>query len=307
MITKFFNTSKPIHFVIVLVYLLIQFLILRVEGLKDNFTIVLLAKQLVIFTIVIGSVFMLDFFVRKNYLTLKNSYKILVYSLLLTIFPIVFKDTNILIANFFVLLALRRMISIRSRVNVKKKLFDAAFWIGIAALFYFWVLLFFALIIAALILYSIAQAKNWLIPFAGLLTILILIVTYSLILNNDFSHLLNYLENSSLDFMAYNNPQLIIGMTIVTSLGVWALFFFIKNLKEKTRANKPSFILIIIAMFIGIAIIILAPNKNGNEFIFGLAPLAIIITNYLETIKERWFSEIFIWILIIASLAPLWL
>ncbi|AXT18561.1 hypothetical protein D7030_07045 [Flavobacteriaceae bacterium AU392] len=306
MITKFFNTSKPIHFVIVLVYLLIQFLILRVEGLKDNFTIVLLAKQLVVFTIVISSVFMLDFFVRKNYLTLKNSYKILIYSLLLTIFPIVFKDTNILIANFFVLLAFRRMLSIRSRINVKKKLFDAAFWIGLAALFYFWAILFFVLIIATLILFSIAQVKNWLIPFAGLLTILILIMTYSLVLNNNFSYLLNYLEDISLDFMAYNNSQLIIGMTMVTSLGFWALFFFIKNLKEKTRANKPSFILIIIAIFIGITIIIVAPNKNGNEFIFGLAPLAIIITNYLETIKERWFSEIFIWILIITSLTPLW-
>ena len=305
MITKFFNTSKPIHFVIVLIYLLVQFLILRLEALKDSFSIVLLAKQLVIFTIVISSIFMLDFFVRKNYLTLKNSYKILIYSLLLTIFPIVFKDTSILVANFFVLLAFRRMISIRSRINVKKKLFDAAFWIGVAALFYFWAILFFALIISTLILFSIAQAKNWLIPFAGLLAILILIVTYSFVLNDDFSHLFNYLKSTSFDFTAYNNPQLIIAMTIVTSLGLWALFFYVKNLKEKTRANKPSFILVIIAMFIGIAIMVVAPNKNGSEFIFGLAPLAIVITNYLETIKERWFAEIFIWILIVTPLAYL--
>jgi putative effector of murein hydrolase LrgA (UPF0299 family) len=38
-------------------------------------------------------------------------------------------------------------------------------------------------------------------------------------------------------------------------------------------------------------IIAISPNKNGSEFLFLFAPLSIIITNYLETIKERWFKE----------------
>jgi len=303
MITSFFSTSKPIHFLVLLSYLFVIFIVARLDALGETFGFVTLIKELVVYLIVLSSVLMLDFFVRKNHLTRKNSYKILIFTLLLGIFPIVFKVDNVLVANLLVLLAFRRTVSIRSRINIKKKLFDASFWIGAAALFYFWSILFFGIIIAALLLYAIAQVKNWIAPFAGLLCITVLAITYSLLINNDLSGLLNYLQSISFDITVYNSIDLIIAMTIVTSLSLWALFFYVKNLKEKTRANRPAFLLVVIAMLISVVIIAIAPNKNGSEFIFGFAFLAIIITNYLETIKERWFAELFVWILVATPLA----
>jgi hypothetical protein len=50
---------------------------------------------------------------------------------------------------------------------------------------------------------------------------------------------------------------------------------------------------------------VLAPNKNGSEFLFIFAPLAIIITNYIESIKETWFAEVFVWLLIITPIGHL--
>jgi hypothetical protein len=35
------------------------------------------------------------------------------------------------------------------------------------------------------------------------------------------------------------------------------------------------------------------------------APLAIITTNYIESIKETWFAEVFVWLIVITAIAQL--
>ena len=44
-------------------------------------------------------------------------------------------------------------------------------------------------------------------------------------------------------------------------------------------------------IIISLLVVAVAPDKNGSEFLFLFAPLSIIITNYLETISEKWFKE----------------
>ena len=305
MITRFFSTSKPIHLVIVIFLTLAVFLVTRINNLEGSIGLVLILKQLGVYIVVLISIFALDFLVNKNHLTKKNSYKILLFSLFLIVMPIAFQTDNILIANLFILLAIRRIISLRSSISVKKKLFDAAFWIGIASLFYFWAILFFILIIAALFFYSLNNFKNWIIPFVGLLSIVIIITSYSIIKNHEFTDLLNYFDTISFDFTKYNVLNLIIGITILTSLGLWTLFFYIKNLKEKIKRYRPSHILIIVTILISVAIVLIAPNKNGSEFIFMFAPLSVIMANYIESIKEQWFAELLIWILILTPISYL--
>jgi putative effector of murein hydrolase LrgA (UPF0299 family) len=45
-------------------------------------------------------------------------------------------------------------------------------------------------------------------------------------------------------------------------------------------------------------VIVLAPQKDGSEFLFLFAPVAIILTNYIETIQEKWFKELFLAVLV---------
>ena len=99
--------------------------------------------------------------------------------------------------------------------------------------------------------------------------------------------------------------NLIIGIAILASLGLWSLLSYIRNLKSKIRRERPSHVLVIIAFLIGVVIVLIAPNKIGSEFIFIFAPLSIIIANYIESIKEQWFAELFIWILILTPISYL--
>ena len=305
MITRFFSTSKPIHFVIIILLTFVAFMITRISNFEEDLSLLVILKQIVFYSVALFSIFTLDFLVNKNNLTKKSSYKILLFSLFIVLLPDTLKIDNVLISNLFVLLALRRIISLRTNKKIKRKLFDAAFWIGIATLFNFWTILFFILIIAALIFYSITNFKNWVIPFIGLLTVGIILTRYSIIENNQFVVLSSYFDTIGFDFTTYNAPNLIIGITILASLGLWTILFYIRNLKNRKRTQRPSHILIIVSFFISVVIILISPNKNGSEFIFMFAPLSIIMANYIESIKEVWLAELFIWILILTPISYL--
>jgi hypothetical protein len=184
--------------------------------------------------------------------------------------------------------------------------FDAAFWISLATLLCFWASLYYILIFAALLLFTITDIKNWLIPFVGILTVGVICVCFLLITNTDvISYFSNFNTDISLDFSTLNSSQIVLSSTVILSYFVWAIFFYIKNIKTKSKSYKPSYLLILLAALIAIAIIIISPQKTGAEFIFLFAPLSIIMANYLEIISEKWFKEILIWILIVVPLINL--
>ena len=291
MISSFFNKAKPVHLVIVCLILLLVFITAKYYNINKPFGLNVLIKQTSLLAVCLSSVFVLDFLVSRNNLTKKNSYKILIFSLFIALLPVTVLNSKLLIANLFILLALRRLISLRSNKDIKKKLFDASFWICIATLFYFWAILFYVLIIAALILYSIVDIKNWIVPFIGALTVVIIGVSYMIIMDYNILDYSNNLISFSFDFSTLNSKRIVVSATIILSYGVWSLLYFVRHLKAKSKKSRPSFLLIIFAVVIGLLIIAVSPNKNGSEFLFLFAPLSIIVTNYLETISEKWFKE----------------
>jgi len=305
MITRFFSTSKPIHLVLISIFVLVLFLVVRLGYYSQGITTIQVLKEIVLYGTTLLSIFVLSFFVNKNNLTKKNSFKILFFSLFLASIPETIQHGNIIISNVLILFALRRIISLRSNLRIKKKLFDAAFWITLAALFYFWSILFLVLVFAGLILYSIGQVNNWIIPFTGISTIILILITCNIIVGNSLGAIAMYFDDFNLDFSNYDKPKLLVPISFILSLGLCALYFFTRILHEKSSLYKPSFIIIIIALLIGAVIIVLAPNKNGSEFIFLFAPLAIIMTNFIELMKNSWVTEVFIGLIVILPIVRL--
>ncbi|HLT33265.1 MAG TPA: DUF6427 family protein [Aquaticitalea sp.] len=280
-------------------FLLLVFVASKIYALHEPFSFQLFAEQGFYFVIVLSSLFLLDFFASRNSLTKKNSYKLLMFGLFMAMLPETLLNSKVLLANFFILLALRRIISLRTQKEMKKKLFDAAFWISISTLLYSWAALFFFLILSAIFLYSIINFKNWLIPFTGVLTVIIIWVCAMILMNQDFSDYFAGFFVYSFDYTRLNSARIVVSATILLSYGIWASFYFIKHLKEKSKTLRPSFHLVVLSSVISLLIILISPNKNGSEFIFLFAPLSIIMANYLEVTKEKWFKEVLIWILVL--------
>ncbi|MCL8008096.1 DUF6427 family protein [Gelidibacter japonicus] len=305
MISSFFSKAKPIHLLVVSAMLFVVFVITKMTTLTETFSVEVFFKQAFLFGVCLASLFVLDFFVSKNNLTKRNSYKILMFGLFVAVLPETLGNSKLLVANLFVLLALRRIISLRSRKEIKKKLFDAAFWISLATLLFFWASLFYILIFVALLLHSIVDIKNWIIPLIGVLCVAIIAASYMIVTGIDIETYLHGFFDVSFDFTSLNSKRMIIAATLLLSYGTWASFYFMRSIKQQLKSYRPSFVIVIMSSLIALIIILVSPYKDGSEFIFLLAPLSIIMSNYLEIIPERWFKEGLIMVLIFASLLNL--
>ncbi len=305
MISNFFSKSKPIHYIIVSVILLVLFVLSRVPSFAHDFSLIFLANQIGLFCVIILSVFVFDFIVTRNGLTKKNSYNIFVFSIFIAVFPQTLLNSRLLFAHFFILLALRRILSLRSQKETKKKLFDASFWIALSTLLYFWSSVFFIMIFAALLVYLIADVKNYIIPFTGVVATAILLILYGIIFDKDVSVFTNTMFIYSFDFSTLNTKRIIVGSVLLFSISFWALFYFIKNIKFQMKSHRPTFKLIVLFALLGLFIITVTPSKNGSEFIFLFVPLSIIVTNYIEVISKNWIKEALLWVMILMPIVLL--
>ncbi|MAX71762.1 MAG: hypothetical protein CMC76_11820 [Flavobacteriaceae bacterium] len=250
-------------------------------------------------------IFLLDFIISKNNLTKKNGYAIMTFGLLFGLFPEVLKYSDLLFANLFVLFALRRLISLQTNLHTKKKFFDAGFWVMMATLFYFWAILFFAVVIVALIYHSKNNLKNVIIPFVGVATVILLLIAYNIIVYDTYIKPTNFSRYASVDYSVYNSGEFILKFTVLFTSFIWTLIYFFRSIQDKNKKLKPSFFLIAWSSVIAILIAIIAPVKNGSEFVFLFAPFSIIMANYIEVVSEKWFKEVFISLLIIVPIVSL--
>ena len=303
MITSIFSKSKPINFIIVAVYVALLFVF-------TNYTLLFSTLNTSLSTLLNGVItlfliFLLDFIVSKNNLTQRNSYAIMTFGLLFGMFPEAMTHFDLLLSTLFILFALRRLISLHSKLNIKKKLFDAAFWIAIASLFFFWSILFFALVIVALIYYSQNDFKNIIVPFTGIATALILLLMYNIVVYDVYFRPSDFERYASLDFTAYNSKESILKFTVLFSSFVWTFIYYFRIIPDKNKKLKASYFIIAWASIIAILVAIISPVKNGSEYLFLFAPFSIIMANYIEVISERRFKEVFVALLVLTPIISL--
>jgi len=299
MLRRFFASSKPINFVvigIVVVLFLVMYSLATWENLSAGDFIVHKIGIIIGFLLTLG---VFDFVVKKNVLTRKNSYAVLCFALFCLAVPAIFLHVRVIVAGFFIMLALRRIYSLRSKTETHKKIFDAAFWIFIASLFYFSSLLFLVLLYFAILFYCAGNYRNWLLPFAALLVVLLLGTTYALYTTGIMAFIEGYIVYPSYDFTSYSSPKLLIPLSFFLALYLWTIFKYLALLNAAFQTHKPAFALVIIASLIALVIAVgFAPVRNGSEFYFLFGPLAILTSRYVERSKSKWFNEFLLWMIV---------
>ncbi|TYB74212.1 hypothetical protein ES677_04850 [Bizionia gelidisalsuginis] len=299
MITSFFSKSKPINFLIVFLISFIALLTAVFKYESGAFTLERIVKLGLVFGVSYVSILVVDFIVTKNSLTGKSNYEILLYSLFLLLVPQVFTNQEVLFSNLLILLAIRRIVSIRTQKEVIKKLFDAGFLVALASLIYFWAALFFIVILLALFFFSEQRLKNWLVPFVGFSAVIVVAITASVVFNDTLYGYLTLAPQVDFDLSHYNSIQFMVAITVLLSFGLWSSIFYLKDLNTKTGTFKPAYKVVFVSCLVAAAILIIAPNKDGSEFVFLFAPLSVVITNYIETIADKLFKDLFVIVLFI--------
>ena len=295
MLTSFFSNSRPFHFIVVSLLLFAGCFFNIIYDLNEatNYdSIVQLLTQNTIFLLLF---LLLSFIIKKNRLTQSNSYALFLFSCFILTIPLLFKELNPAFSFFFLLLALRRILSISSKKNSEKKILDASIWISIAALFYFWSILFFIILFIAIIQLASKNYKFVFIPFVGFTSIFILTTVYHIIANDSFWWFLEYKEQISFDFTPYYSLKTIISSIYILALGIFGVIYKSINISNTPLKEKSKYWILLFSLLIGLILIVLTNHKNGSELMFLLVPISIFIANFIETNSKKWISELFLW------------
>ena len=302
MISSIFEKTKPINFIIVLVFLFFFYWSVQFYLLDYTFTDIEIVPSIVVLTILLFSVFVLDFVVKRNKLTGTNSFAILFFTMLFVVFPETLGDSNAVFTSFFLLLAMRRLLSIKSLKNIKLKIFDSGLWICISSIFYEWSILYLLLVFAAIYIYDPKNIRNWLVLlsvafcfFMILYGVLVLLDETSF-MKNHYDFAINYDAIfpikwwSSLKLSLYALLNMVLAFSTFIHLG-------------KAGMGKVIIMrLIALSFLIGLVVNFLVTSENTSAIMITFFPSVIFIVNYLESIKKPKFLEV---LLIASILVPI--
>lgn len=277
---------------------LVFFLLKTITTASSEATWSYYAQELGLFLLVILSLFVTNFIALKNELTKSNNYALLLFFIALLFFSSFFQNKQIIVSNFLLLLALRRLISLKSLLATKEKIFDASFWILLAALFHFWSIFYIILVFIAIILHVSSDYRNWIIPFVALLAVTIVFFLANSLFDGGLMNALWSKTYISFDFYYFDNVYQRLALALFTSLSLLAFVFHFFELPNKALNMQSSHKTILFSFILGVGIYILSANKNNGSLAFCFAPLAIIGANFIEKIENNLVKEIVVFSLL---------
>ncbi|WP_136468229.1 DUF6427 family protein [Flagellimonas onchidii] len=285
MISSFFGKTKPINYIVLSVFIFLIYGIFSIFDSNGEISLEVLPIKSLILGVLLLSVYIISRIVKVEKVTELSSFAILFFTLLLMVFSDLLRDNDAIFTNFFLLLAIWRLLAIKSVRDVKHKIFDASFLICVASLFYDWALIFLILVFIAINVYDRKPVKNWIVPLTAIITVFILLFTI-LRLNGSldffekhYQFRIGFLNNSF--FSQTGSIKLLIYVLIVLIL----MFLVFLKVRQKGGGKLVLLRMVFLAFAMG-AIISFLEFGKASLVVVTFFPAAVFLTNYLETIKN---------------------
>lgn len=291
MISSFFSKTKPITYVVLLLFLtafyfLLQFLENHLSLSSKN-----LWPQLLAILALILSVFVIDDMVKREKITGQSSFAILFFVLLMLVFPQTLLENEMVWANLFVLLSIKKLLEAKEAKNLKHKIFDATLFLCVSSLFHKWTVLYFILVLFSLNTYGGKNAKNWMAPLMGVLAFLIVAIAMLLLSDNEgfLSEHYNFAEFGIANLEALSILSLKKILFLVLMVG-FAIFDLIKY--RKKGGGKLIMMRMLLLYFVLVVPVLVLTEETTNPILLAFFPAAVFLGNYMETIKRKRLKEL---------------
>jgi hypothetical protein len=292
MITSLFRKSTPLNYSLVIIAVVFFFFLYQINHATADNSMFHIAIKCGLLGIIFGSLFVANFIVKKNGLSKDSAYTVLFYFIFLLFSPSILNNTALLFSSFFVLLALRRLVSLHSPKAPKEKLFDASLWVFVAALFHFWSILFIVLVFISILFHGARDYRNWFLPFIAFFGIAVIFVLSAIVFNEAWiAHLLQQsMVNFKINYFTNNYQNL--ALSVYATIGLFFVVSLLLTLSNRPLILHSSYKKIISAFFIGILIYVISPIKSNDLLVFTFAPLAMMATSHIEIAQIKWQKEI---------------
>lgn len=307
MLTRFFGKSRPVNYLLVAAFMALVFLVYVTLSGKLFLTIADFFNQVLMLLLFVFSMLLADFITRKNDLTRKNTFVIFFYAALCAMFPDTFLKPNALLAHFFILLALRRIISLKTKKDTPKKIFDAALWISVASCFDFWAFAFIIVLYVNIVFEAGESYKHYFIPFVSFAAVIMLTNVYTLFFQNAFYLPIDWMGTTGFDFSYYNSFSMLAPLSFLLALLLWMTGSYFSKINQFSKKSIQSTRLILVGIATAIIIILFSPQKNGSELVYLAFPLAVFTSNFVELPDENFFKEILLWVFLAMPFAVFFL
>ena len=303
MIANFFNKSKPIIVLSLIALLLVYYFISIFLGDLGDFSIQTLLKSTYIFFGYMLFLLIFKFIVDKNKLTEDNLYALFLVVITVGTFSESLFSNYIILSNLILLLSFRKIYSLSSGINTKTKLFDAAFWIGIATLIYSWNIIYVLLIYIGVLMYQKVSLKNLLIPIIGFITPIFIYFSYSFY-NDKLTNFYNRFNfELNLDFEVYNSIRFLIPIVFFVAIVCWSIIAVTPKIVLISNNLKFSWNVILFQLLISVIMVLVSPIKNGAELFYLAFPSGIIIANFLQNCNSKIIKNLILYLFFIISVS----
>lgn len=304
MLTSLFRKSTPLNYSLVIIAAVVFFFLYHFANVSSEDSGLSAAVTAAELTAIFVSLFMANFIVKKNSLSRDSTYTVLFYLIFTLFFPSLFDNFRLILANLFILLALRRLISLHSPKSTREKIFDASLWIFVATLFHFWAITYISLVFISILFHVSRDYRNWVLPFIACFAVAAVFSLVALTFDESLFESLRAgaMTDSGIDYFTNQKQNL-----ALSAYAAVALFFTVSMLI--TSSNRPlqlqaSYKKIIASFFIGVFIFVISPAKSNDLAIFSIAPLAFMGTAYLEYYyQDKLKQEIVLAVAIICGVA----
>lgn len=309
MLIRFFKNNNPASFILLPLFALglwlagffsqqdrvIKYSMPLYEMFAKPINSVHFLATLTAFLLIVGEAFLLNYIVNENEILAKPSF-------LPALFYIVFMSNDrgllmlypSLFANFFILLAIHKVISSYRKDTAFSNAFDAGILFSIAALFYFPGIIFIPLLGIGFVLFRPFIWREWIISLFGALIPYVFFIAYYFwndvfVYSSLDKELYPSLRNqSALDFSQHFYYILFVGWILV-------LFSFGKlfaGYTEPTQKNKKSIRLLLWFSAFAFISVFIARDISIQSFSAFAIPSSVFCANYFLKIKKAWWAEL---------------
>lgn len=294
MLTSFFGKSSPINFLLLGIFIFLATLLQQIYQTNFQYNLKESTLLLVGILLLVFSMLLLDFIIRKNKLTQSHTFGIFIFSCVVLTFSFHLKWETLL-AQIFILFGLRRIFSLTSGKNTEKKIFDASLWILLASYFYFWSILMIIFLYVAIMHQSHKELRYYFIPMVAYLGMFLITTAFFYLKEDSFQWFKEWPESISFNYTTYAPPPIMIGITLLLTVFVWSFSHRLSFLSEVPKKFKTNYILVMHAAVISLFMAAFAEEKTGEELLFMAAPMAIVVAGYLERKGEDYLKEALCW------------
>lgn len=290
MLANFFEKTKPINSIVLGGLFCVFYLMAVLVSEEHVFTVFFVGKLFgllllhLLFLLLSGQNF-IKFSVSNN-----NLYAALLMVLAYGMFPkaiqIDFSIAIVLAIVFFY----RRITSLIKKDNLTSKLFDIGLLLGLAIPFFNWTILYFLVVIIAVIIFTNYTIRKFILPLVGILVPSLFFFTYCYL-----TDAMPFFYKQYTFSIQFSNVLIDENWLSFIVLGVLAFFSLMVNFVRiiaVSNSYRLHYVITLGMLFVGVVLIYMSPEKKGSELLLLFIPVSLLVGQLIEVLPRQWLKEV---------------